>query len=85
MNTKRKISGKVLEYTVTIHRAEEGGFWAEVPALAGCFSQGESVEDSLDGIREAIESHLEALKDEGSSLPRDRDIVIGRVAVSAPI
>jgi len=33
-----------MEYTVILHPAEEGGYWAEVPALLGCFSQGESVE-----------------------------------------
>lgn len=35
---------KVLNYTVKVHPAEEGGFWAEVPALPGCFTQGETIE-----------------------------------------
>ena len=30
-----------------IHQAEEGGFWAEVPALPGCFSQGETLEETV--------------------------------------
>lgn len=85
MKTKHKVSKKVLEYTVTIHRAEEGGFWAEVPALPGCFTQGESLEQALDNVKEAIECHLGALSHEGSNIPQDRDIVIGRVAVSAPV
>jgi predicted RNase H-like HicB family nuclease len=50
-----------MEYTVILHPAEEGGYWAEVPALPGCFSQGETVEGSLKNIKEAIESHLIAL------------------------
>lgn len=32
-----------MEYTIILHSAEEGGYWAEVPALEGCFSQGETL------------------------------------------
>jgi len=46
------------EYTVIMHPAEEGGYWVAVPALPGCYSQGESVGEALDGIKEAIEAHL---------------------------
>ena len=45
---------------VLIHSAEEGGFWAEVPALPGCVSQGESVDELRSNIREAIEGWLMA-------------------------
>ena len=41
-----------------IHEAEEGGFWAEVPALPGCVSEGESMEDLLKNLHEAIEGWL---------------------------
>jgi predicted RNase H-like HicB family nuclease len=41
-----------------IHPAEEGGFWAEVPALPGCFSQGETLEEVRANIREAAEGWL---------------------------
>jgi predicted RNase H-like HicB family nuclease len=41
-----------------IHPAEEGGFWAEVPALPGCFKQGETVEEIRANVREAIEGWL---------------------------
>jgi predicted RNase H-like HicB family nuclease len=47
-----------MEYTVILHSAEEGGYWAEAPALPGCFSQGETVEETLRNIKEAIECHL---------------------------
>ena len=48
-----------MEYSVVVHEAEEGGFWVEVPALPGCFSQGESVEEALGNVREAIAVYLE--------------------------
>lgn len=47
-----------------IHEAEEGGFWAEVPALPGCFTQGESLEDLEANLHEAIEGWLLAAEPE---------------------
>ena len=43
---------------VLIHKAEEGGYWAEVPALPGCVSQGETMDDLQANIHEAIEGWL---------------------------
>ena len=44
---------------VVIHKAEEGGYWAEVPALRGCFSQGETIDEIKSNIKEAIELYLD--------------------------
>ena len=41
-----------------VHPAEEGGFWAEVPALPGCSTQGETLEELQANLREAIELWL---------------------------
>jgi predicted RNase H-like HicB family nuclease len=41
-----------------VHEAEEGGYWAEIPALPGCFSQGESVEELRANLHEAVEGWL---------------------------
>ncbi len=68
-----------MEYTVVIHKAEEGGYWAEVPALETCLSQGETVEETLANIKEAIESHLTALKAEGREIPKDEILILSRV------
>ena len=70
-----------MEYTVIIHNAEEGGYWAEVPSLEGCFSQGETVEETIANIREAIQAHITALKKEGIKLPKDQVMILSRVAV----
>lgn len=64
-----------MRYSVVVHGAEEGGFWVEVPALPGCYSQGESLEESLHNVREAIELYLEVLGDDGRDAPRDSDVV----------
>jgi predicted RNase H-like HicB family nuclease len=44
-----------MKLKVLLHAAEEGGFWAEVPALPGCISEGETLEEALVNIREAAE------------------------------
>lgn len=41
-----------------IHVAEEGGYWAEVPALPGCVTQGETIEEVRGNLREAVEGWL---------------------------
>ena len=43
---------------VIVHKAEEGGFWAEVPSIPGCATQGETMEEIEANIREAIEGCL---------------------------
>jgi predicted RNase H-like HicB family nuclease len=43
-----------------VHKAEEGGFWAEVPALPGCLTQGETKEEIQQNLLEAIELWFEA-------------------------
>jgi len=41
-----------------VHQAEEGGFWAEVPSIPGCATQGETMEELRSNLREAIEGCL---------------------------
>jgi len=43
---------------VVIHEAEEGGYWAEVPAIPGCATQGETFEELLQNLYEAVEACL---------------------------
>lgn len=52
-----------MKLRVIVHPAEEGGFWAEVPALPGCVSQGETLTETLANIREAAEGWLEVADD----------------------
>jgi predicted RNase H-like HicB family nuclease len=70
------------EYTVILHPAEEGGYWVEVPALPGCLSQGETDAEALAHIREAIESHLAALRQDGQEIPTEPKLVIKKVEVA---
>jgi len=47
-----------MKLKVIVHEAEEGGFWAEVPAIPGCATQGETFEKLLTNLYEAIEGCL---------------------------
>ena len=47
-----------MQLNVVIHKAEEGGYWAEVPSIPGCATQGESLKDVLTNLGEAIEGCL---------------------------
>lgn len=49
-----------MKIKVVVHEAEEGGFWGEVPALPGCVSQGETLDELLVNLREAIAGWLDA-------------------------
>jgi predicted RNase H-like HicB family nuclease len=70
-----------MEYTILIHRAEEGGFWAEVPALPGCFTQGETIDETIENMKDAIQLHLECLRDADEEIPTDEEFIISRVHV----
>jgi len=72
-----------MEYTVLVYKDEEGGFWAEVPSLPGCYSQGETVEETMENVKEAIEAHITALKEDLQEIQSNKEFVIGNVSVTA--
>ena len=49
---------QAMKIKVVLHEAEEGGFWAEVPAIPGCATQGETFEELLHNLYEAVEGCL---------------------------
>jgi predicted RNase H-like HicB family nuclease len=59
---------------VVVHEAEEGGYWAEVPAIPGCATQGETFEELLQNLYEAVEGCLSV--DVESVKTGDRDRVL---------
>ncbi|MDA1068977.1 MAG: type II toxin-antitoxin system HicB family antitoxin [Verrucomicrobia bacterium] len=67
-----------MKLKVIVHKAEEGGYWAEVPAIPGCISQGETKEELKENILEAIEGCLEV---EFDTDPGDKNSEIIEVAV----
>ena len=58
-----------MNYKVILEAQEEGGFTAYVPVLPGCVSQGESEDETLENIKEAIELYLDSIKSRGITPP----------------
>ena len=67
-----------MKLKVVIHTAEEGGYWAEVPAIAGCATQGDTFEELLQNIYEAVEGCLSV---DEADLHLDNDAQIVEIAV----
>jgi predicted RNase H-like HicB family nuclease len=65
-----------MKIKVVVHEAEEGGYWAEVPAIPGCATQGETLEELIDNLHEAIEGCLSVDIEEPESTSKDRVLEI---------
>ena len=62
---KYKVTVKGEKYEVVLHPdIEDGGYWIECPSLPGCASQGDTVEEALEMIKDAIKGHLEVLEED---------------------
>lgn len=60
-----------MKFTVLLESQDEGGFTVTVPALPGCVSEGDTREEALINIKEAIELYIEILKEDGKPIPQD--------------
>ena len=70
-------------YRIVLIPEDDGGYSVIVPALPGCFTQGDSRQEAMEMAREAIELHLEALRDDGEEIPADQ-VQIAEVEVTVP-
>jgi predicted RNase H-like HicB family nuclease len=70
-----------MKYRVHIQQDEDGVFVAEVPSLPGCLSQGVSLSEAMENIREAILAYLESLEAHGEPIPPSIDEEVIEVAV----
>ena len=59
-----------------IHPAEEGGYWAEVPALPGCITEGDTIEEVTNNLKDAIEGWLEVANSREVIASTDRIVEI---------
>lgn len=58
-----------MQFTVILQQEDDGGYVATVPALLGCVSQGDSRDEAIANIREAIAVYLEDCRDAGDPMP----------------
>ncbi len=62
-------------YKIMLHKAPEGGYTVTVPALPGCITEGDDVDQAISMAKEAIEIYIEELKSRGQEIPDDSDIL----------
>jgi predicted RNase H-like HicB family nuclease len=67
-----------VKYKIVLEPQEEGGYTVYVPALPGCVSQGQTVEETMDNVKEAITVYLESCKQRGIDLPQveEREVAV---------
>jgi predicted RNase H-like HicB family nuclease len=73
MKMMKSRAPKNLSYSVYYEQAPEGGYVAFVPALPGCHTQGETLEDTERNVKEAIALYLESLVAHGEAIPKNGD------------
>lgn len=71
------------KFAVVIEPCEEGGYFATCPALPGCHTEGETYEEVIQNIRDAIKLYIEDLQEAGEPIPPDawETITMVKVAV----
>lgn len=80
-NMANKFQKNILSFSVIYEADPEGGYTAYVPALAGCHTQGETLEETEKNIKEAISVYLESLRSRNEKPPRETRVFQGRIEV----
>lgn len=75
----------MLKYTVILVPEEDGGYSVEVPALPGCYTQGETREEAIAMAREAIELYLASCKAHNEPIPEESELESLVVEVKDPV
>lgn len=70
-------------FPVVLLPQPEGGYFVQCPSLPGCYSQGDTVEQAIANIREAIELALEDLTENGQPIPHPGPPILTEVTVAA--
>lgn len=61
------------QYKILLQKEDEGGYTVVVPALPGCITYGENVEEAITMAKETVELYIEELKERNEPIPDDRD------------
>ncbi len=66
---------KIYNYKVVVEECEEGGFYAECPAFPGCHVEGDTYEETIKEMREAVKAFITDYKEKNEELPTDNFLV----------
>lgn len=73
-----------LSYRILIRRDQEGGYTVTVPALPGCITGGDTLEDAIENAREAVELYIESLLEMGEDVPTEDETLELILTVATP-
>ena len=85
MRVMARQMAKNYSWSVFYEQAPEGGYVASVPALPGCHTQGDTIEEAEQNIKEAIALYLESLAAHGEPIPIEGRSLQGKVTVPVAI
>jgi predicted RNase H-like HicB family nuclease len=78
---KRSLKKKVYQFTAIFEKNEDGGYTVTVPSLPGCISEGDTFDEALKNIKEAIVLYLEVMKKDKEKIKEEEEIIIAPVKV----
>jgi antitoxin HicB len=82
MKRKKKIEKNIFNYTVIFEPAKEGGFIVHVPALPGCHTQGETLDEAYQMAQDAIYGYIKTLQQMRKEVPTEvGDSIVARIPV----
>ncbi len=67
-----------------MEKEKDGGYSVTVPALEGCYTQGDTFEEAIENAKEAIEGFIETLKANNQPIPVDEELIFTDVSVTTP-
>jgi len=78
----KRLTKKILNYTVIFEPAEEGGFVVHVPALPGCHTQGETLDEAYKMAKDAILGYIETLRELKEEISEEKEApIIARIPI----
>jgi predicted RNase H-like HicB family nuclease len=78
---KRSLKKKIYQFTAIFEKNEDGGYTVTVPSLPGCISEGDTFDEALKNIKEAITLYLEVMKKDKEKIKEEEEIIIAPVKV----
>jgi predicted RNase H-like HicB family nuclease len=78
---RRSLKKKIYQFTAIFEKNEDGGYTVTVPSLPGCISEGDTFDEALKNIKEAITLYLEVMKKDKEKIKEEEEIIIAPVKV----
>jgi antitoxin HicB len=78
---RKSLRKKIYKFTAVFEKNEDGGYTVTVPSLPGCISEGDTFDEALENIKEAITLYLEVMKKDGEKIKEEEEIIFAPVKV----